>query len=220
MKRAASNNLDDFVFASKAEKHHDALLQEFRKVLFEWLLLGSMDAAKISTIAFFCSELGIRGMSDLATNPKNGNSSKNGSAKVKLLLSREFRNPQMTYVTIPTYDKLACQRSSQDIPVRLPSNIFPSLFKPDHRDEPLLEPSTTKQYIDAQCWSTHPVVPRAHWSRVVAGALYMDGPCTYQPTYTYLCRPLALPRHTYLPTYLLVLTCTYQLVQILIYTHN
>ena len=80
------------------------------------------------------------------------------------------------------WDKRACQRTSEAIPVRLPSQIFAEeMAKVEESSLQLTqEPQESLDKFDCQAYFDHPVVQLGatkglHWTRVIPAALYIDG---------------------------------------------
>lgn len=111
-------------------------------------------------------------LEDLSVKPDQA--SRHGSNKIKLVLGREFGDPNLEYCkNVPTFDKLKAERSSMDIPILLPSKVWAEEF--EGHEVPEVDAATKVRY-ECEAWCQHPVVLGAsNPSRVVPGALYVDG---------------------------------------------
>ena len=156
---------------------HDAAGKHLRKFLWMSYLTGSaVDASFLGHLAWHIRESGGRGVDEFAVNPN----SNMGHAKIKLLLGREFEDPELHYVTTALHDKKNDQRIETKIPIRLPSSILSRSFKDFQEPASSHEPIPDTARFDCVKWHEHTVKRRAdaanvHWSRIVPASLYWDG---------------------------------------------
>ena len=147
-----------------------------RKFLWMSYLTGtSVDAQFLGHLAWHIGKCGGHGVDDFAVNPN----SNMGHAKIKLLLGREFDDPDLTYPSTVLHDKKTDQRIEARIPIHVPSKIFERNFKDFEQPTETAEPATDVVRFDCARWRDHSIRKasegKVHWSRVVPAALYWDG---------------------------------------------
>ena len=131
---------------------------------------GELTAQDLCLISFWHTRSGGCGLEDLGLEPSN---IKNASRHVGQILRKDFDMPECYYVEVPTYDKFACRRVKQQVPVKLASETLRC------EEAPTAELATDRaEWHDA--YERHPVVARARaagWPepRIRPVALYWDG---------------------------------------------
>ena len=156
---------------------HAAAGKSLRKFLWMSYLTGqSVDAGFLGHLAWHIRECGGQGVDDFAVNPK----SDMGHARIKLLLGREFDDPELHYVNTSLHDKKNNQRIEHRVPIRLPSTIFSRSFEDFQEPALITEPIEETARFDCVRWHEHSVKRKAdaanvHWSKIIPGALYWDG---------------------------------------------
>ena len=148
-----------------------------RKFLWLSYLTGkTVDANFLGHLAWHIRECGGQGVEDFAVNPN----SDMGHARVKLILGREFDDPELEYVNTAVHDTKSNQRSEARVPIHLPSVIFKREYKDFQEPAALItEPAEDTTRFDCARWHEHSVRKKAaekkHWSRIIPSALYWDG---------------------------------------------
>ena len=130
--------------------------------------------------------MGGRGAEHLGVKP----GSKNASAHIKLVVGRDFKQPNLKYFGLPLMVKGTNRKQTVQIPFRLVGDTLAEEYDGMENtpgDDPL---ASLPRY------GMHPVVQTAlltsHWSRIVPVALYWDG-----VRYTTKASSPGLPRHCF-----------------------
>lgn len=99
------------------------------------------------------------------------------SDKIKLLLGREFGDPDLDYVSAPMYCKKSASRTSTRLAVQLPSKLFKDEFENHIEPTTDREPDESQCNFDCEAWATNSVRAQSslHWSRIKPCSLYVDG---------------------------------------------
>jgi hypothetical protein len=181
MKRAYHDTSNVFASSHAAASAQEPELQEasytdqgveLRKFLWtSYLSNKKVDATFLAELAWRITKAGGRGVEDIGSNPKFNH----GHDHVKLLLGRDFKDPELHYVSAPMFNKITSERVNVDIPMHMPSAIFKDVF--ESHVEPTCEEPVLEE-LDCSKWRDNPVRKRhekVHWSRIVPTALYWDG---------------------------------------------
>ena len=150
--------------------------KELRKFLWmAYLTSANVDAKFLGHLAWHITKCGGQGVEDFVVNP----TSDMGHARIKLVLGREFDDPELDYYSCPIHDKKSDQRSEARMPIQLPSKIFDRNFKDFREPKEPVEPASETAKLECERWRGHEIRKeygsRLHWSRIVPAALYWDG---------------------------------------------
>ncbi len=104
VQESEKEELEDLARATRDE-HIQLKVKEFRKHLFGELLKADMAASIVATMCDYCTQIGVAGVSDLGKLTPDKASTK-GSELVNHVLSREFSNPNMLYISCPIHEKV------------------------------------------------------------------------------------------------------------------
>ena len=146
--------------------------------LREFLIL-SYSTQKVVTAAFvaqLCCLIvdngGGNGIHDLAYK-----TTRSASEHLKLIMAREFGDPNLDYVETPVYLTKSASRSSVSMPVQLPSKIFQRELEGHVEPAATVEPQSSFANFDCEVWESNPLRQSTslHWSRVIPVSLYLDG---------------------------------------------
>lgn len=182
MKRALC--ADVAAFADIAEplqsgRPSNARIEAIRQFLIgAYTLNKHVDGAFLAELCWHITRVGGEGVQDLAINPKDGNASSHGNRLIKHILAKEFKDPQLTNIDVPVFNKKACQRDKVSTPMHLPSAIFEDqtgIFT-DSNALDTVEPKELQDKYRCQAWVDHPVKVQStcHWSRIIPVSLYWD----------------------------------------------
>ena len=109
-----------------------------------------VDAAFVTELCWHIIHSPVDTIGDLAVHPKQA--AKNGSQHLKLVLGKEFVNPELYYVDVPVYDKQLSKRATTKIPLNLPSVIYQEKYA-SHVDPPIAEePQSSISRFDCVPW--------------------------------------------------------------------
>ena len=144
--------------------------EALRKLLVGKYAAGEMPAADLCRIAYYHTESGGHGLSDLSFPPSQADH--HGSRHVQKMLQRELSKPDLFYVDVPLQDKHAGKRVVHSIPVRLPSETFASIYP---LDVDLPAASDQLEGQEQSAYKKHPVVGSHPGQRIVPISLYWDG---------------------------------------------
>ena len=147
------------------------------KALREFLVLSFTRNAVVT--AFFIGELcnlitnaGGGGVADLACSKAH-----NSSRHLKLVLGREYHDPDLHYVATAAYDKKSASRASVKVPTHLPSQIFSRELEGHVEPTSSTEPLSSSSRFQCKAWLESEVRKSSdlHWSRIIPCSLYWDG---------------------------------------------
>ena len=155
MKRATVDNpfCDRLLDTETFELHSadpGAALREF--VVLAYSTQKVVTAAFVGELCKLISDAGGQGVKDLSFS--NG---RKASQHLKLVLARDFGDPDLDYVQTPIYTKRSASRSSISMPVQLPSKIFSRELE-DHIDPTSsTEPDENACNFDCEMWRNSPL---------------------------------------------------------------
>lgn len=154
----------------------NAAVSEIRQQLLEAYVSGGAicNAVWIAKLCHWISKAGLEGLEDLALSPETA--PKHASDKLKILLSKDYHDPELVFINTPVMDKRLSTRVSTQIPIRLPSAIFNS--EQIKNEPPGPDPLLAENLLDQESFTKHPVVQankELHWSRIIPIAMYFDG---------------------------------------------
>ena len=143
---------------------------------------GGLDAELLCSLAHFITLAGGQGVEDLALAPSKDKNVHTGNASkhLKLVLGNRFSDPDIYYCGVPSFEKTQSRRSTQQVPMMLPSTIFREALAKRVGPDDATEPLESKLNCDCEKLDKHEAMssPKAtslHWSRRIAIALYWDG---------------------------------------------
>jgi hypothetical protein len=96
--------------------------QELRRYILDKFVMEGMSGSDVATLSHFVTRAGGLGLHDLALEPKSA--SKNGHRHVKNHAGDIFPDVGVVYVDCPVHRKRDASRSSEGIPILLPSVAF------------------------------------------------------------------------------------------------
>lgn len=145
------------------------LLREFLVMSFSRNAV--VTAAFVGELCHLITNAGGRGVTDLAWTATNK------SRRLKLVLAREYTAPDLYYVKTPLYNKKAAARTTQQIPIHLPSEIFQRELEGQEQLISSTEPELSASKFQCKAWLDHEVRSSSnlHWSRIIPCSLYWDG---------------------------------------------
>ena len=149
--------------------------QRLRELLLTKHVSGQMAADLLCKIAWWHQRSGGCGLDDLALDPDVDSNKRKANRLAETVMMRTYRSPNLYYVSVPCYDKLACKRTAVSIPTKLPHE---SLWRDFGNAE---ETSTDdSSQIFGNAYDDHPVVRHAvsqgvPWYRIRPVAVYADG---------------------------------------------
>ena len=101
---------------------------EARKLLKEiYILRKPMTAKDLAILCYWLGNNGGCGVGDLGMAPERKNES-NFSAHVKLILGREFEDPDLYYAEVPQNNKKGVVRQHMSISFRAPTDTIPAFL--------------------------------------------------------------------------------------------
>lgn len=152
---------------------------ELRQFLLDKFCLEGLSGSDVATISWHVTQSGGLGVSDLALRPDLA--SKHGHEHVKLHAGKIYPDLDLTYVAAPMFVKRESRRSSESIPVYMPSAAFNKYLT----EEMIVGCSQGSQKSFDRIvggldnYTSHPVVVQARRDgfprRVRPVALYWDG---------------------------------------------
>ena len=96
--------------------------RELRKVLLDLFILGTLPASDIATISHWATQAGAQGIADLALKPEQA--VPHGHRHLKLCMERIVPDIPLAHVNTPLYAKREARRSTEAVPMVLPSTLF------------------------------------------------------------------------------------------------
>lgn len=150
--------------------------QELRRYILDKFVMEGMSGSDVATLSHFVTRAGGLGLHDLALEPKSA--SKNGHRHVKNHAGDIFPDVGVVYVDCPVHRKRDASRSSEGIPILLPSVAFQQYITHD-----MIYNQSKREFQkvvgDLPSYDSHPVVVASKRdnlkARVRPIALYWDG---------------------------------------------
>lgn len=151
-------------------------VEDHGKKLREFMVLNYTRSAVVT--AYFIGELcnlitnaGGRGVADLAS------STHNSSRHLKLVLGKEYIDPDLYYIDTPAYSKKSASRTSVRMPIELPSRIFSRELEGHEEPTSSTEPLSSSSRFECKAWLENETRKSStlHWSRIIPCSLYWDG---------------------------------------------
>lgn len=128
-------------------------LREF--LAHSYAVQQQVDASFLVELCWHITHSPAHTVADLALHPKQAAS--NGSRHVKLVLGKNYKDPDLYYVTAPVFDKRQSSRTRTQIPLHLPSAIFAQSYR-NHVDPPIAkEPQESSNKFDCAAWQIFPI---------------------------------------------------------------
>ena len=139
---------------SAVQSAHAQAGRALRKFLWlGYLTNKTVDAKFLGHLAYYIGQCGGQGLEDLAVSP----SSDKGYQRIKLLLGRDFDDPELEYTNTALHDKKHNQRVEQRVPVHLPSRILSQNFKDFKEPIEPVAPALESAKLDCARWRQHSV---------------------------------------------------------------
>ncbi|CAE7513217.1 unnamed protein product, partial [Symbiodinium pilosum] len=168
---------------SKDEESHDGISsarqgagEKLRQLLLDRFVMGLLPGSDVAELCHWITKAGGVGVQDLALKPELAK--RHGSEHVTLHAGKVFPDRDLTYIDVPLYQKREARRTSEKIPIMLPSKLLEKFVFKDEvykKDDVNL----AKYLQGLPCYEQHPVVRRARANReseiVRPLALYWDG---------------------------------------------
>ena len=174
-KRARAQTQDGSPHRSANPQPHDPG-QELRRLLLDKFYMGELPASSVAEISHWVTKAGGRGVGDLALAPAQA--SRHGHEHIVLHAGNLYPESNLTFVQVPLFVKREGRRSTEAVPMVLPSTLFRDFVE-------------TKEVLDKSaanydtllkglpCYEEHPLVQQfradgaEHSLRPVA--IYWDG---------------------------------------------
>ncbi len=142
-----------------------------------YCLSRKVDGAFVAELCWHITQIGGKGVDDLAVQPTLA--SKHGNRLVKHILAKAYKDPDLVMVTTPFWNKKTCQRDQAETPIHLPSAIFQSQSEQMGPNSQIAQNvQEPDERYTCQAWSEHPVkvagYRHRHWSEVRPCSLYWD----------------------------------------------
>ena len=168
---AAQDRRDD-PDVSKAKREGG---EELRRLLLSKFCEEGMTGADVATICWHVTRAGGQGVADLGLQPSSA--SKHGHSHVMNHAGKIYPEVDLEYVDCPMHLKREARRSSEKVPIFLPSTALSKFVTEDMYDHPLDD--FNKHVADLDNYHEHPVVVAARaegfLGKVRPLAIYWDG---------------------------------------------
>ena len=163
------------------EESHDGISsarqgagEKLRQLLLDRFVMGLLPGSDVAELCHWITKAGGVGVQDLALKPELAK--RHGSEHVTLHAGKVFPDRDLTYIDVPLYQKREARRTSEKIPIMLPSKLLEKFVFKDYKKDDV---NLAKYLQGLPCYEQHPVVRRARANReseiVRPLALYWDG---------------------------------------------